>query len=221
MSSGPLSPRRHAVSRFRLWPPLFFYAEGKTALDPAYPAVVAALKDSPLPLLDLGCGMGLLAAYLRAHGYEAPILGVDADEKKIGIARQALADTKVRFRAGDAREFPEQSGHVVMLDVLHYFDDAAQGALLRRIAASVAPGGLALVRVTLQEPTWRFALTRAEEWLIHQVRWIPWMGSNFPTRDEVIAPFREAGFAVDVRPMWGRTPFNGYFFSFRRPEVIL
>ena len=212
--------RLRAVARYRRWPLLFFYADGKTALDPAYPAAAEALENSRLPLLDLGCGMGLLAAYLRARGYEAPILGLDADEKKIRIAQEALAGTGVHFLAGDARGFPEHQGNVVMLDVLHYFDDAAQDALLRRIAASVAPGGMALLRISLNEPTWRFAMTRAEEWLIPYFRWIPWSGSNFPLRDEVCTPFREAGFAEEIRPMWGWTPFNGYFFLFRRPGSV-
>lgn len=208
--------RKHAVLRFWRWPLLFCYAEGKTALDPAYPATHETLGDSRLPLLDLGCGIGLLSAFLWARGYRAEMLGIDADAKKIRIASRALAGTTARFAAGDAGSFPPHSGNVVALDVLHYFDDDAQQEWLRRIAASVAPGGVAILRVTLHEPNWRHAMTKAEEWLIHRSRWIPWAGWNFPTRDEVCAPFRDAGFSVEVRPMWGWTPFNGYLFTFRR-----
>ena len=32
------------------------------------------------------------------------------------------------------------------------------------------------------------------------------MALTFPTRDEILAPF--AGCEFDVRPLWGRTPFN-------------
>jgi hypothetical protein len=62
----------------------------------------------------------------------------------------------------------------------------------------------------------RFALTRLEEWFVKFSRWIPVSGSNFPTRAEVSAPFRRAGFQEEIRPLWGLTPFNSYFFSYRR-----
>jgi hypothetical protein len=103
--------------------------------------------------------------------------------------------------------------------VLHYLDDEGQRQALERVATAVAPGGVALIRTTLREGGWRFAMTRLEESLIHFCRWIPFDGSNFPTREKVCAPFREAGFAEDVRPMWGWTPFNSYLFTFRRPEA--
>ena len=57
-----------------------------------------------------------------------------------------------------------------------------------------------------------------EEWFVHFSRWIPKRGWNFPTRDEVLLPFGEEGLAGDVRPMWGRTPFNSHLFTFRRKD---
>ena len=209
--------RKSAAMRYRRWSSLYYYAHGKIALDPAYPLVARLLKDSPRPLLDIGCGMGLLAAYLRAHQHRAPIVGMDVDAEKVSLAQGILGHENIRFHAGDALvTFPEHSGDVVMLDVLHYFSDDEQQQLLEKLAASVAPGGIALIRVTLNEPTLRFALTRLEEWFIKIIRWIPVSGSNFPTREEVSAPFRQAGFQEEIRPLWGITPFNSYLFSYRR-----
>ena len=205
---------RETVARYRPWPDLHYYARGKLALDPAYPAVAAALRDSPRPLLDLGCGMGLLASYLRARGHRAPILGMDLDERKVGVARQVVADAT--FLVQDALSLPEHSGDVVMLDVLHYFEDAGQQDLLAKVAASVAPGGVALIRLALNEPNWRFALTRLEEWFVCASRWISTSGWNFPSREEVSRQFEEAGLEGALQPMWGMTPFNSYLFTFRR-----
>ncbi len=212
-----MSARHDAARRYRARPGLYYYAHGKIALDPAYPAAARLLADSPRPLLDLGCGMGLLAAYLRACGHRAPILGLDVDAEKIGLANQVLGSEQAEFRAGNALDFPAHSGDVVVLDVLHYFSDEEQQVFLRKIAAAIAPGGVALIRVTLNEPTWRFAATRLEEWFVHASRWIPVSGWNFPTREEMTRPFEAAGFNPDVRPMWGFTPFNSYLLSFRRP----
>jgi 2-polyprenyl-3-methyl-5-hydroxy-6-metoxy-1,4-benzoquinol methylase len=207
---------RQAAGRYKRWPRLYYYAVGKIALDPAYPAVAKNLSTSKLPLLDLGCGMGLLAAYLRASGHRASIIGWDVDEEKIKIARTVLPGTSASFRAGDALDFSEHCGDVVMLDVLHYFSDEDQQRLLRKIAASIAPQGVALIRLALNEPNWRFAATKAEEWFVHLARWIPVQGQNFPTRPEVSAPFAEEGLEVVVRPMWGWTPFNSHLFTIRR-----
>ena len=212
------SPLREAASRYRRWPNLYYYSIGKIALDPAYPAVAAVLRDSQFPLLDLGCGMGLLASYLRAHGHRAPIFGLDTDERKIRVAQQVLAGASEKFHAGDALNFPAHAGDVVMLDVLHYFSDHDQQRLLKKIAASVAPGGVALIRLALNESNWRFAATRLEEWFVRFSRWIPKSGWNFPTRDEVLLPFGEESFAGDIRPMWGLTPFNSHLFILRRKE---
>lgn len=210
--------RIEAADRYRSWPYFYFYAHGKIAFDPAYPEVVRQLSGSSRPLLDIGCGMGLLASYLRARGHRSSIFGLDLDEEKIGMASQVLGRERAKFQAANALDFPEHSGDVVMLDVLHYFDDAEQQVLLKKIARSVAPGGVALIRGALAEPNWRYALTRAEEWFVQFSRWIPRSGWNFPTREEVGQAFGEE-FQAEVSPMWGLTPFNSYLFSFRRHPV--
>lgn len=211
------SPLRRTAERFRRWPNLYYYAQGKLALDPAYPAVARELAASPRPLLDLGCGMGLLAAWMRAHGHRAAITGLDVDGQKIAVANEVFAGDAAEFRTGDALDFPAHSGDVVMLDVLHYFDDAAQQRLLHRIANSVAPGGVAMIRVTLADASWRYAVTRFEEWFVHASGWIPTTGTNFPRREEMEGPFTAAGLCGGGEPMWGLTPFNSYLFTFRRP----
>jgi 2-polyprenyl-3-methyl-5-hydroxy-6-metoxy-1,4-benzoquinol methylase len=42
------------------------YARAKLRMDPVYAAAAAAtLGNSETPLLDIGCGLGLLGCYLR------------------------------------------------------------------------------------------------------------------------------------------------------------
>jgi Methylase of polypeptide chain release factors len=100
------SALRATAERYRPWPNLYYYARGKLALDPAYPAVARELASSPRPLLDIGCGMGLLAAWLRAHGHRAPIVGMDVDDRKIRIARDLLGAEGAAFHTGDALDSP-------------------------------------------------------------------------------------------------------------------
>ncbi|MFT4548607.1 MAG: hypothetical protein ACI9MB_002560, partial [Verrucomicrobiales bacterium] len=44
------------------------YVKSKLRTDPLYDGVFGELVDEVLPLLDLGCGLGLLAFYLRERG---------------------------------------------------------------------------------------------------------------------------------------------------------
>ena len=58
---------------------LRIYVRGKMSSDPLYSAVYERLRDRDEPILDVGCGAGLLALYLREHGHRAPIRGIDHD----------------------------------------------------------------------------------------------------------------------------------------------
>ncbi len=196
------------------------YVRGKLGSDPVYGAAAAVLKDSPLPVLDVGCGMGLFACYLRESGATMPVTGYDFDERKIVQARRALACyAGVEFFAADAAAHEGQRGNVVIFDVLHYLDAAEQSAFLGRMAAAIPPGGCCVIRVTLRDGSWRFRVTQAEECWLRAIRWMKFAARHFPTAEEVCAPFRARGFECETRPLWGRTPFNSHLFVFRAPGV--
>ena len=211
--------RQRAAEPFRANKHLYYYAHSKILLDPSYPCVTEALKDSPLPLLDIGCGMGLLGSLLRAAGHSAPIIGLDADGAKAREGANYLRLLNITLQEGDARQLPPHSGDVVMLDVLHYFTDEEQTALLSGIADRLAPGGRAFVRVTIRDDSWRYRMTLAEEWFVSTSRWIPFKGSNFPRRETLQGPFLAAGCECRLIPMWGYTPFNSYMLEASRPAT--
>ena len=192
------------------------YIVGKLALDPAYAAVLEHFRDSDRPLVDIGCGLGLLAHHLRGNGCRLPIHGFDFDAKKIRLAREAakragLAD--VHFAVGDVSALPEREADFVLLDVLHYLDPDARKTLLEMLASRA---GTVLIRGTIRDRSWRYRVTFAQElW----TRWSGWIPSpspiRFPTTDEIVAPFEASGHDCHVRPLWGRTPFNSYLFVAR------
>ena len=195
------------------------YVRGKLRTDPAYTAVLEELRRRPQPLLDIGCGLGLLSFFLREHGVTGPILGVDCDEPKIaraaGIAAREYSG--LTFSVGDARNVSADFGAVVMLDVLHYLDDANQRRLLDDVAARVPPGGWAMIRNGIRDGGLRYRITYTEELFVRAIGWIKGEGViNFPTREAVAAAFRQGGFEEEIRPLWGRTPFNSHLFVFRR-----
>ena len=186
------------------------YARSKLARDPVYAAVAERIPD--LPLLDLGCGLGLLAFSLRQRGFCAPILGVDHDARKIDAARRA-ADGSVEFRQGDVRDPIDAQGNVALLDVLHYFSDDDQQMILRNAAACVAPGGVAIIRDAIDDGSWRYRATYIAETFARSIGWLKGERLNFPTRESIGSAFD--GFDAEVVPLWGRSPFNNYLFVFR------
>lgn len=210
--------RRRIARRF-FWPWLVGYAHGKLRFDPAYREVHTLIRGTPaLPVLDIGCGMGLLAFYLRERGYPASISGFDVDEKKIrrGAAVAARHYPGVQLVTGDCASLPEFTGHVTMLDVLHYLDRAGQQRALAAMAARVAPGGWCIVRTTPAHDGWRFKCTLAIERLARGLTWMTRIPAQFPDIAAIASQFPEGEFEHDIRPLWGRTPFNSWLLAFHR-----
>lgn len=194
------------------------YARSKLRMDPVYAAAAAALGDSGTPLLDIGCGLGLLGCYLRERGFRGDYLGLDFDGDKIHAARSALAPyERLTFEDSRAQSLPSFAGHVALIDVLHYLERDEQQSLLREAAARVAPGASLIVRSVLRDRGWRFRATVAEEFLLYATRWMRSPARHYPLREEIEGPLRDAGLAADAQPLWGNTPFNSFVVVARRP----
>ncbi len=190
------------------------YVRSKLASDPVYAATIAVIAGSALPLLDIGCGIGLLGQYLHAHGHALPYLGVDHDPRKIAagqraVQRAGLAKTMSLLRA-DVAELPPTCGHVALLDVLHYLPAGRQRDLLQAATRHLATGGRLVIRNVLREDNWRFHATRIEEFFLSSSGWIPGGAQHYPSVDEVCAPLGDAGLDVRIEPLRGHTPFNSY-----------
>lgn len=195
------------------------YAASKLRTDPLYNALAADLAISTLPLLDIGCGIGLSAHFLRSRGIEVPIHGLDYDTRKIHSARQAAATaglSDITYNTHDARRgLPEHHGNVCILDILQFFDPQAQQYLLTLAAQRVAPGGLLLIRSGIRDESWRFKITVAGDLLAKATRWMRAAPTHYPTRadfERILSPHGE----LDINPLWGRTPFNNYWIRLRK-----
>lgn len=205
--------RQHIASRYdghlqRL------YVRSKLASDPVYAASSSVLADSSLPLLDIGCGIGLLGQYLHACGRTAAYLGLDHDERKIAAgqraAQRAGLDAAIQLHHADAHDLPPLQGDVALLDVLHYLPAPAQRSLLQEATRHLAPQGRLIVRNVLREANWRFHATRLEEFFLQASGWIPGGAQHYPDVDEVREPLEAAGLVVRTESLRGHTPFNSY-----------
>jgi SAM-dependent methyltransferase len=197
------------------------YVRGKLRIDPIYGMAFEYLRETSLPILDLGCGIGILLYYLCHRGLQLRMTGVDWDAGRIAVAQQIarVCDQNLRFILQDARTPIQFQGHVAMLDLLHYIGDADQRRLLDWVAASIAPGGAAIIRQCPRDAGTRFTLTNLVERIGHTLRWHKGSTITFPTRETIAQPFLDRGFTEEILPMWGGTPFNNYLFVFRRPKA--
>lgn len=187
------------------------YVRGKLRSDPAYAETAAIVAACPAPVLDVGCGPGLLAHYLDACGIDVPYHGLDTDKRKITRAREAAGGLgRVGFEQADCLNLPEWQGHVILLDALHYLDGEKQARLLHAAPPRVAPGASLVIRTVLRERSWRFRATQAEEAFIRGSRWIRGGVKHYPRIGELLAPLQDAGLAVETYPMFGHTPFNSH-----------
>ncbi|WP_324615318.1 class I SAM-dependent methyltransferase [Dyella amyloliquefaciens] len=197
------------------------YVQGKLATDPAYAAVADLMALRPMPLLDIGCGIGLLGQYLHARGVLPQYLGVDHDARKIDAGRRAMRlaglETTLPLRLADGATAYPLRGHVAILDVLHYLSAERQRELLANAAAHLAPGGMLIVRNVLRERSWRYAATRVSEFFLSTSGWMRIGAQHYPSADELRALLEAAGLHVTIRSLHGRTPFDCYLIVGEKP----
>ena len=205
------------VARYRHWRHRR-YVRGKLKWDPLFEAIAPLLAGSSRPLLDIGCGLGLLGQYLRERGARMPYLGVDPDGAKIEEARAAAmaGALDIDFATLDASSLPAFGGDVALIDVLHYLPADLQRQALANAAARVVPGGLLVIRNVLRDDSWRYRLTVAEERFAAALGWMRFATGHFPRREDIASPLASLGFDVSVEPLWGATPFNSYLIVARR-----
>ncbi|MBI2215422.1 MAG: class I SAM-dependent methyltransferase [Acidobacteria bacterium] len=191
------------------------YVRSKIASDPIYRAVLPRLRGIAGPVLDIGCGIGLLGQLVREAGLAIDVVGIDFDERKIDAARQATAGIGgLRFELGDARKPVDFAGSAVLLDLLHYFGDDDQRAILECAASYARPGDVVIVRDCIDDGSWRYRATWLEETIATSLGWLRGERLNFPTKESISAVFRERGYDEEVVPLWGRTPFNNHLLSY-------
>jgi len=200
----------------------YFYARAKLGSDPLYPGIVAGLRGHQAPLLDLGCGIGLLAHALRDAGLDLPYRGVDSDARKIGRARGAAANAglrEVRFDCVDlARGIPAHRGNVAILDVLQFVSPLAQEAILDAAVAMLTPGARLLIRTGLDDGSLRARTTRGIDAISRTLRWMNAGPQRYPRADALRARFDAAGLVSEFTPLYGRTPFNNWRVVATRPS---
>ncbi len=201
------------------------YVRGKLRRDQIYATAYELLGPSPEPILDVGCGVGLLAFYLRERACRQPVLGLDVDPRKIRYGAEIAAGhyPNIELRFHDVQTaIPDFSGNVALFDVLHYLPEAEQHILLSHLAGCVAPGGLLIIRDCPKERRPRYWITWLAEKFAQAISWNIDTALHFPSRRSIDEIFAAGEFERESRPLWGASPFNNHIFIFRRhPAAVV
>jgi SAM-dependent methyltransferase len=208
------------------------FARGKLSGDPVFRALLDRSLVRDGALVDLGCGQGLLAAWLLAardrhdagdwpSGRPRPphltsITGIELMPADLERARNALSP-RARFEDGDIRlRAFGRADTIVILDVLHYITIAEQDAVLARVHGALNPGGVLLLRIGDAAGGFGF---RWSTWIDRSVMWLRGHGWNplwCRTLDEWTSALGRIGFGVEAQPMSSGTLFSNVLLVARR-----
>ncbi len=202
----------------------YHFARGKLGGDPAYRGILErGLLCGRTRILDLGCGQGLLTSWLRAAqrlygaglwtpGWPAPprpnsIVGLELMQSDVQRARRALGQD-CGISQGDIRNAPFGSvDAVVILDVLHYMDGAAQRQVLQKVRAALPPGGLLLLRIGDAASGLRFRYSQWVDKTVMLLRGHAWVNTHCRSVAQWQELLRECAFDGQAMPMSQGTPF--------------
>ncbi len=202
----------------------YHFARCKLRADPVFRAILElGLLRGRARVLDLGCGQGLLAAWLWAaercyqHGSwpgawpPAPralsTRGIEMMGRDVERARCALGSA-VEVSQADIRSAAFGAvDAVVILDVLHYMSAQAQLQVLRRVRAALPPQGLLLLRVGDAAGGLRFRYGQWSDKLIMLFRGHTIVAQHCRSVAQWRMVLRECGFDCEAKPMSQGTPF--------------
>jgi len=198
----------------------YYYARTKLGSDPLYPGVCDALRDADGPLLDLGCGLGLLAHALQEDGIRMRYFGVDNDHRKIASARRAAARAGLVDAGFEALDLtvalPPHRGSVAILDVMQFLQPQRQRDVVDALVAMLEPGSRLVIRTGLDDGSRRARITRGTDVFARMVGWMNAAPVHYPEADMLRERFDAAGLRSTFSPLAGDTPFNNWLVIARR-----
>jgi len=166
-TSDAISLVQRTRNRYKLmeaYPRMF--ARFKLQSDPMFtdlPELLAADRDSVRTILDIGCGYGVPGCWCLEYFQGSKLFGIDPDLERVRVAAFAMGEQGVILEnmAPDLPTLPTPPDLVLLLDMLHYLDDANALTLFQNCYAILGDKGLLLTRFVIRPdgpPSWSWRL---------------------------------------------------------------
>ncbi len=175
------------------------FSRFKLRFDPMFVEFPGLLGDAAqvATILDVGTGYGVPAAWLLERYPEARSWGIEPDADRARVAAMALKDRAV-VRTGRAPSVPAPpvpADLALLLDMVHYLDDAALKETLKIIYRSLRPGGILLVRAAVPpERRWAFL------WILEKIRLrLQGVPGHYRNEARIFSTIEASGFRIDRR----------------------
>ncbi|OQX14236.1 MAG: hypothetical protein BWK76_15040 [Desulfobulbaceae bacterium A2] len=202
--SGTTGLAQRVRCRYRTleaYPRLF--ARIKLRFDPLFqdlPRLLAG-RQGCATILDIGCGYSVPACWCLEFFPTARVAALDPDPERVRVASLVLGQRGcvTRDLAPAMPAFPAQgpanyADIILLLDMLHYLDDATVAGLFRAAFQALTPNGMLVLRCSVPAEH-QSRLWRLEEWRIRRSGASP----HFRPLPEVAQLLRQTGFDVTVQ----------------------
>lgn len=162
----PAQRVRAHYHRLEAYPRMF--AMLKLRFDPLFADLARMVRrqkrqEDVNTILDIGCGYGVPACWCLEHFEKAKVFGFDPDPERVRVADIATAERGIMTlgRAPELPAIPHDVDIVLLLDMLHYLNDATTSALLHNAFSVLGKDGVLITRFVTTpfgKPSWSWRL---------------------------------------------------------------
>lgn len=204
------------------------FARGKLSGDPVFKEILQRGLIAPnTHVIDIGCGQGLLSAWLLAADTVATnknwpsdwatppkgvtVKGIELMPTDVERAKKALKafPDRFTFETGDMCNTAfDKAQTVAILDVLHYVPFAAQEDVLLRVREALSPKGLLILRIGDANAGLGFKISNWVDNIVFLCRGHKLSRLYCRSLSDWLTLLYKMGFHVETKPMSQGTPFS-------------
>ncbi len=198
------NPDRRVVQRYKqseTYPRLF--AAFKLRYDAMFRELPAFLESSRKisTIIDIGCGYGVPAAWLLERHPQATIYGIDPDRIRVRVASLVL-NTRGVIKPNKAPAVPAvacPADVALMLDMIHFLNDAELKLTLKRLYRNLRPNALLIIRTVIPPQKRPSQIWRFENFKHRLFK----AATHYRTADAIQNHITQAGFGIEKRASSG------------------
>jgi len=184
--------------RYRLmeaYPRMF--ARFKLQTDPMFADLAPLLADQKTTtrmILDIGCGYGVPGCWCLEYFPQANLIGIDPDQERVRVAALAMGERGEVFQdtAPNLPPLSRPADLVLLLDMLHYLDEATLTTLLGNCFRAMGHNGILVIRFVIHPDG-----PPSKSWMLEHYR-IKFSGATpwYRSSEEMATLITKAGFHV-------------------------